>query len=349
MIKKEFGSDFHSCNQEFILDKNQKNFFEDKSFSFFLSGRSALYALLQQGIKNDGWKKVYIPSYYCQDVIENLSDLNIQVVVFQSNPNNLMLNYDFFEDEETSVFINVNYFGVRDFNTQLFKKIVVIDDLTHNINAIKISNANYVFGSLRKQLPIPLGGFLYSSHKLQLPKGKESIIADQAAENKTLGMFLKNEYLQNRFSNKDLYRSYYSKAEEQLTKLYRDYKLPVLAENILERLNVQEILKKKESNIKLALKYLKDYLNYTFSIDESSLGLLLFFDSNIQRDFVRNKLIKSNVYPAILWPNQKINNDISYQNRFLFLHIDYRYSKEDIIYITTALKKSIQECQKQKL
>lgn len=349
MRKKEFGSDFHSCSQEFILDKNQRNFFEAENFSFFLSGRSALYALLQHGIKKNGWKKVYIPSYYCQDVIKSLSDLNIQVIVFQSNPNNLILDYDFFEDEETSIFVNVNYFGVRNFNTQFFKKIVVIDDLTHNINAIKISNANYVFGSLRKQLPISLGGFLYSPHKLQLPKGKESIIADQVAENKTLGMFLKNEYLQNRFPNKDLYRSYYSKAEEQLTKLYKDYKLPVLVKNILERLNVEEILKKKESNILLALKYLKDYLNYVYSMDKNSLGLLLFFESNIQRDFVRNKLIKFNIYPAILWPNQKEDSDISYQNRFLFLHTDYRYSKEDIIYITTVLKNSIQECQKQKL
>ncbi|WP_299675068.1 hypothetical protein [uncultured Tenacibaculum sp.] len=349
MINKEFGSDFHSCNKEFILNKKQNFFFDNKDFSFFLSGRSALYALIKYGVENYGWTKVYIPSYYCQDVIESLSELNIEIVVFQSNPDDLLLNYDFFEDNKTSVFINVNYFGVKKNNTEIFKKIVVVDDLTHCIQGVKESRSDYVFGSLRKQLPIPLGGFLYSPHKLKLPKGKGSILADQAAENKTLGMFLKNEYLQNRFLNKDLYRSYYSKAEEQLIKLYKDYKLPSLAENILETLNVEKILKKKESNIKLALKHLENYLSYLFSVKESSLGLLLLFDSNTQRDFVRRKLIQSNIYPAILWPNQKTDIDINYQNRFLFLHLDYRYSEEDIIYITTELKKSIQECQKQKL
>lgn len=344
MINKEFGSDFHSCDKSFFLSKKNFFFSDSKNFSYFLSGRSALYALLKQGIKNSGWTKVYIPSYYCQDVIENLSELNIQVIVFQSNPNNLILDYDFFEDVNTSVFINVNYFGVLDFNVQVFKNIIVVDDLTHNIFAIKNSTACYVFASLRKQLPVPLGGVLYSPNKFELPLGEDNSQADQAAEHKALGMFLKTEYLHNRFPNKDVFRSYYIMAEEQLTALYKDYKLPVLAENILKVLNVERILRMKESNLKFALNHLKEYSNYIFSLDLNSLGLLLFFNSNLQRDFVRARLIEYKIYSSILWPNQKTNEDIIYQNRFLFLHTDYRYTEEDIIYITTILKQSIQEC-----
>lgn len=349
MRKKEFGSEFHFCDKDFILKKQEKVFFDDKSFSYFLSGRSSLYALLKQGIKELGWKKVYVPSYYCQDVIENLPELGIEVITFNFNPQKTLLDIDFFEDDKSSVFINVNYFGIVMPNIGLFKSMTIVDDLTHDLLSIKESSSDYVFASLRKQLPIPLGGVLYSPKKYKLPTGIECVKGGETAEYKTLGMFLKREYLENRFHNKDLFRNHYEKAEKQLTSLYKDFALPVLVKNILDGLAFERIIKKKESNIKLCSKQLKDFNDFLVSSNEKALGILLLFNSSSERDFVRNKLIEVNVYPAILWPNQKTELDINYQNRFLFLHVDFRYSEEDIIYITTELKKSILECQKQEL
>lgn len=348
-MSKEFGSDFHICNPEFTLSTNQKSFFNDEDYSFFISGRSALYALLKQGVKEFGWKKAYVPSYYCQDVIENFTELGVEVITFDFNPQNRLLDVGFFEDERKNVFINVNYFGIVTPNITLFKNMIIIDDLTHDLLSIKKSSADYVFTSLRKQLPIPLGGILYSPKKYKLPTGIESVKGDQTAEYKTLGMFLKSEYLENRCKNKDLYRNYYVKAENQLTFLYKDFILPTLVKDILYGLAVEKIIKKKESNIKLCSKQLEDFNDYLVSSNEKALGILLLFSSSNKRDFVRNRLIEANIYPAILWPNQKTQQDINYQNRFLFLHVDFRYSEEDIIYITEELKKSILECQKQKL
>ena len=56
----------------YFLDKNQKNFFEAESFSFFLSGRSALYALLQQGIKNDAIANGISPEVLAKKYIKAL-------------------------------------------------------------------------------------------------------------------------------------------------------------------------------------------------------------------------------------------------------------------------------------
>jgi hypothetical protein len=54
--------------------------------------------------------------------------------------------------------------GVKKLDTSFLKKSVIIDDLTHNLLSFNESNADYCFASLRKQIPIAVGGFCLSKN-----------------------------------------------------------------------------------------------------------------------------------------------------------------------------------------
>ena len=66
-------------------------------------------------------------------------------------------------------------------------------------------------------------------------------------------------------------------------------------------------------------------------------GLVLVFEENVLRNKLRSYLIENNIYPAVLWPFQKKESDIFYENRTLFIHLDYRYSWEDIDFIVLKI------------
>src|SRR5687767_5128857 len=141
MINKEYGSDFHLClEDEFLQSREEYMFSDSKIFSFFFSGRSAIYSLLEFGIKNFGWKNVYFPAYYCHEVVHFISKLPIEIIYYAFNP--FLDTYEkeiHVEDRRENVVISVSFFGLCKLNLNSYKRIVVIEDVTHNILAFKDS------------------------------------------------------------------------------------------------------------------------------------------------------------------------------------------------------------------
>ncbi|HAR73186.1 MAG TPA: hypothetical protein DCR77_07235, partial [Flavobacteriaceae bacterium] len=79
MINKEFGSDFHFLAEKKLINYNSLNDLENFVDEFYFSGRVALYEILKFGIEQKGWKKLYVPSYYCQEVYHFIRNLNISI------------------------------------------------------------------------------------------------------------------------------------------------------------------------------------------------------------------------------------------------------------------------------
>ena len=174
LTDKEFGSDFHVCLKEDFLQHDETNIFFDKErFSLFFSGRSALYSLLKYGIEKYNWRKVYFPDYYCHEVIEFVRSLSIEIAYYEFNPyldsEKEVIEVD---DHEGNVIVTVLFFGITTPRLNYSKKAALIEDVTHNILAFKESRADYCIASLRKQLPVPCGGFTYSPLNKPLPHVK---------------------------------------------------------------------------------------------------------------------------------------------------------------------------------
>ncbi len=338
ITNKEFGSDFHLCTESKWQTNNQ-NFFL-KNTTLFLSGRTALYALLKQGIKKHNWKTVYFPSYYCQEVVKFIQDLTIDVKIYDFNPFLDTIDKDFkINDNPTSVIINVDFFGLKHHLFLSIKKAVLIDDLTHNLEAIKTSTADYIFGSLRKELPIPSGGFLASSNGFKLPKGKQSRLANSIAIKKFTAMYLKKRYLEGLSNDKDTFREIFIESEENLEGKLKSAKIPKTAKVLLQNLDITQILKAKKENINQALSNLKIDKDLVLNSQKTRLGagLVLQLKSKKNRDELKSYLISKKIYPAVLWPGQLTKRDIEIEDKVLFLHLDYRYNTEDINLIINKL------------
>lgn len=149
----KFDSDLNCNNKEFW------NFGTDTRFT--LSGRTAIYYILENILKNKKIKKAYVPSYSCSSMIQPFNDLGIEVVYYDVYYNEeLKYNIEFRKDID--IFFAMNYFGYSETNMnsyiEKFKSIgkIVIEDITHSIFSIKkfSSYSDYLVGSLRKWLPI---------------------------------------------------------------------------------------------------------------------------------------------------------------------------------------------------
>jgi hypothetical protein len=342
MINSEYGSEFHYCQEkQWSLENTSNSIFYGNTISLFFSGRSALFSVLEQGIKNDGWEKVFFPSYYCHEVIHFIKELSIQVVYYDFNP---FLDFETkrinIEDVESNVIVNVDFFGLKKLDVSSFQNAKIIDDQTHNILDLKNSKADYCFGSIRKELPIPMGGFCYSPKRYALPNAKYNSECEALAIQKLSAMFLKKKYLEDALVTKDLFRMLFAAVENDFEANYTNAKMPNIAQSILFQLDIDKILEAKRNNLNFAIESLKDCKKIKINLGAKSkaLGLVLECNSGEERNQLKLFLIEKNIFPAILWPDQINQRDKEIEDKILFLHVDYRYSTKDIIIIITTLK-----------
>lgn len=331
----EYGSDFHYFEGD--NSSGGTSLFESETISLFFSGRVALFNLLNFGIQKYKWKKVGFPSYYCYEVVDFCGNLPIETAYYNYNPFSDIQNIEW-EDDDRNVFINVDFFGIKKIDTSFLKKSVIIDDLTHNLLSIKESKADYCFGSLRKQLPIGVGGFCLGLKEDVTFSVPVNDFANKIALQKLSAMFLKSEYLIGKFANKDVFRNLFIDAEHQFESSQTNSKLPEPIKVQLIALNEKELIQKTLNNIVRAKDKLYFHHCRVLSSDKGTAsGLVLLFEESALRNELRSYLIENRIYPAVLWPSQKTEDDIFYENRMLFIHLDFRYSLEDIDFMVLKI------------
>lgn len=335
MRNKEYGSDFHYYPSE--ATKTEHSIFSENHLSLFLSGRVALFNLLSFGIENYGWNKVGFPSYYCHEVVDFCRTLPIEILYYNHNPFNPIV-FDWV-DNENSVFINVDFFGVSKLDTSFIKKSIVIEDVTHNLLEFKSSNAIYCFGSLRKQLPVPVGGFCYDRNNNFSSNLNVNDFSEELAKQKLSAMQLKSSYLKGEFAQKEVFRKLFIEAESLFESSKTNSAIPVSVKNIFLQLPHKQLITKTRSNIKLAKSILEldDKVKMLVSNQNTEMGLVLLCETPSIRDSLKSFLINNKIYPAIIWPNQKNEADINFESKVLFVHVDFRYDTEDIHFIVKQL------------
>lgn len=335
MKNKEYGSDFHFYEGEETT--SESSLFRNEKESLFFSGRVALYNLLDYGIRNYGWKRVGFPSYYCHEVVEFCETLQIELFYYPYNP--FQPRIFKWEDEKSNVFINVDFFGISMLDTSFIKKSVIIEDLSNNLLSIKNSSANYFFASLRKQLPIPAGGFCYDSNNNFKSKLKVNNFSEEVALQKLSAMYLKSKYLKGEFFVKDIFRNLYVEAEKSFESNQTNTPIPDIVKTIFLKLSHEKLINKTRNNIKLAKSLFKSNDNFELlkNSQNTEMGLMLLCINKSIRDSFKSYLIDKNIYPAILWPDQKNEIDKTFENRVLFVHADFRYNKDDIRFIINQI------------
>ena len=181
---KEFGLDTHCYRSQGQGEFTLSDFFPIANY--YADGRQTLIHLY----KSQGWTRLWVPMYFCYDVIESLTKAGLDLRYYADHPG-------YTDDSKTleaihkngylrpkDAVLRVNYFGTRSYRSTEKLPVAIVEDHTHDLIgewALK-SQADWCIASLRETLPILKGAILWSPLGLDFPKASDaSCLLDKAS------------------------------------------------------------------------------------------------------------------------------------------------------------------------
>ena len=334
----EFGSDFHKCDDAFGIQTH----FLQCPIRYYANGRLPISALIYA----QKWTRIWVPVYYCYDVVNHIMSTGIQVLFYDdyplaSNDDEIIRSLPF---EDGDVLLRVNYFGLRDVRRNVNISVPVIEDHTHSLISswcIK-SDADWCVASIRKTIPVPAGGILWSPQNHSLPEQLSALPGcENMAKLRYWAMNLKANYLING-GEKDEFRDKFLFSEEIIESLDNSG-MDAISLEIIQNFDVQRWYNRKRENWHILQRELCPKFNVVRSEDAHELyqfSLLIYCNSKYEREALRDYLIQNKVYPAILWkiPDKlEYSMALDFSDRMLSIHCDARYSIEDMIQLSHIL------------
>lgn len=335
---KEFGSDFHSLNGF----QSRRTHLDDiyKDAVYLADGRMCLLSL----IEHNGWKRIWLPEYFCYEVIDTIKTLSgIEIKYY--------LDYPGYDDtagigkidfREGDVLFRVNYFGMRDKRSETPIPVPVIEDHTHDLlgHWALYSDADWCIASLRKTLPIAEGGMMWSPKGLDLTAYAASSSDDNEVmmAKRWMAMDMKAAYLSGEAVDKEAFRSLYMETEEWFdTASVSGMDSRSMA--TIRTLDINAWYNAKRKN----LEAIGGILSNELCAEDESCNLFSFVLRTNNRQEVRQSLIDSKVYSAILWnvPDTVSTEVKKFSQSMLSIHCDGRYSVEDMAEIASRTKNAL--------
>ena len=340
---REFGSDFHFIDSYNSGRAHLTNVFSGATL--LADGRQCIVVLIRQY----GWKRIWMPDYFCYEVIDTIKEqTGIKVMFYEDTP----LREGQAEDlpfKEGDVLLRMNFFGLRDKRSNKNIPCPVIEDHTHDPfgHWALYSDADWCISSIRKILPLPEGGMMWSPKEYKVEvEIKPSNENEKIASIRWEGMEMKSKYLKGESVRKDDFRKRYTETEE-----WFDFAEPTPIDErskmvVSKQLDINLWQGAKRNNWAFLQSLVnKDVCTVLKPEDETCtmFSLVLLFDNEETRDKVRKHLIEARVYPAILWavPESASENARNFSDRMLSIHCDGRYSTEDIQHLASILNKAI--------
>lgn len=344
----EFGSDFQYIQPQKGCGSTLYDYFPKANL--YVDGRQALIHLYH----SQGWKRLWLPEYFCYDVIETLKQAGLDIRFYTDYPgygednrtlDAIQLNGYF---RPTDAILRVNYFGTRSFrNSERLSVAAIVEDHTHDLigDWARFSTSDWCIASLRKTLPLPEGGILWSPKGLSLPKTPSlSEENEKIATIRWEAMKLKERYLTGEMVEKATFRSGYVNTEayfdtapvSALDKKSKEY---------LRSFDIRKWYEQKQENWKLLKDIKKDGIRVLYPENQACypFSLVLLFDLIDDRERVRKALIDKQVYPAVLWsiPSPKEGEIFKISRGMLSIHCDGRYNTADIQQLKSLIESVI--------
>lgn len=340
----EFGSDFHSCS----FPSGEGGRMPLEGWTLYASGRQALQHLVETGVKRFGWKRLWAPAYYCGESLEYVRGIEVAryPLLPDETPAFERLN-QVCGFREGDVLMLVNFFGMHDMVDVEGWEVPVIEDHTHDLAApwALDSRAAWCFASLRKQLPVADGGVLWSPKGLELPAlstSEPDAAYSEIALRRNRAMQLKARYLAGEEVEKQEFLPLFAATEEAFAELPLSAPCEVTVETV-KNIDIQEWRAQKARN----LRYIKELFvpSKCEVLDRATFSLLLRFPCREARDAARRELIAKCVYGAVLWPDvyglRPDSEELRWADRVLSLHVDGRYTPEDMTLLAEILNKTV--------
>lgn len=342
---REFGSDFQIVKSYQVEKALLMGIYHDEVL--FADGRHCIEALIRQY----GWKRLWMPAYFCYNIIEYLQKkTGIEIVFYVDYPGN--------DDRKTiselcfqegDVLFRMNYFGLRPFRSSKDIPVPVIEDHSHDLigDWARNSDADWCIASLRKIIPIPEGGIVWAPKGYKLDCHLEQSSSNMAlAQKRWRAMEEKSKYLAGLLDDKDSFRELYLETEDAFDDLEIS-SIDERSKDFLHHFDLDAWYKAKHRNWKM-LSRLSSIKGITVVLPESEelipFSCVILFENHSERERVRKKLIDTFIYPAVLWnvPENVDREVSSVSERMLSIHCDGRYNENEMQYLLNTINTIIQ-------
>lgn len=319
----------------------------------YASGRDALRSLLRYGLARRGWRRLWMPTYFCQEVVESLLETGIQILAYPDSPVDDEPDLRNLQPRVGDVLLRVNYFGLRTRSARAFDAgpMEIIENHTHDPWSAwaTASDADWCVASLRKTLPIPDGAVLWSPRGHELPS--QPPVTDrraQASLRKLSAMTIKGHYLNGDQVDKEIYRELATAGESEIAS-GEVSGMTNWSAALLLRFPYSQWRRRRMVNhwtISEALEGLGCVRVLQPQDPEQScpFSAVLVFDNHELREAVRKRLIDYRVYPAILWQMEGALIDgipathFSLSRTLLSIHCDMRYAGGDVLKVAQIIR-----------
>lgn len=291
---KEIGSEFWDIP---LTQNKERKLFPDTAL-YYLSGRSALNAILDDICRNNAVKTAALPSWCCDSMIKPFLSHGLEVHFYPIYLDESQRLVQEIESVKSDVLLVMDYFGFL--NCPDYKKnTVVIRDITHSVFSGINNDADYVFGSLRKWTGLYTGGFAWSNIS-ELAEVSENAHLLEYYLLRQRAMKQKKDYINSGTGDKS-FLALFSEAEEWLDNnaiIYGSSERDRLAINMIDAYYIRE---RRVNNAKYLLQRLGD-LSFVKHVEEDECPLFVpIFLDNPKRNCLRKYLIENSIYCPIHW------------------------------------------------
>lgn len=342
----EIGSEFWKRHEKYVLENEE----------LFLSGRTALNAILKDILSEGSVSSALLPSYCCHTMIEPFQKNKIPVRFYDVFIDEKgKLNADIPEPRKNEIFYVMQYFGNHDlcYTGSITKELeeqnwsglwkISIEDTTHSCyyggHEFK---ADYEFKSCRKWMA--LDGIAIARKK----KGTFSVKPERWKVNRDFchlrnkAFAIKNGFISEKSNCKSDFLDMFRESELLLSSDYEGYRPDVntvIQYFTMEMSDREQLREKRIENSKILIDGLKEIKEIMILLNYSDTLICPLFVPVIvpkdHRDSLRQYLIDHDIYCPVHWPLTEAHNNISERAREIYdrelsLICDQRYGKEDM-------------------
>lgn len=319
-MRREIGSEFWQIPQ------GAQNGMFPRGTQWFLSGRSALSAIIADMQRQRRIRSVALPSWCCASMIRPFVDAGIAVRFYP-----VCFDGAFRQDPDAAdcdALLLMDYFGFAAGRAAAQSGRIVIRDITHSLFSQADHTADYCFGSLRKWAGFKTGGFAWGLRAPSPAAEEAQFVALRAA-----AMAQKARYMQGETDEK-AHLALYQAAEAHLDGLTGIFAADPADARAAEQLDAAFIRQRRRQNARVLMESLPDQLLFpALSATDCPLFVPLLVPDQ-RRNALQRHLIAQQIYCPVHWPPSDLHA-LTPQTRWLYDHTlslvcDQRYTPADM-------------------
>lgn len=277
------------------------------------------------------YRKVYIPYYTCEVILEPLKKLDIQYEFYHINPDLELADGIYLQQDEAILY--TNYFGLKQRYigtlSEKFGQQLIVDN-TQAFYAKPIKGID-TFYTCRKFFGVPDGAYLYVDKLLDNDLKEDTSWRRMSFLTKRIDLGAEAGYADFQELGKSL-------VGQPIKKMSN------LTERLMRSVDYGIVKKSRQDNFALLHEALKDTNQFDIDIDADAVPMVypyLTDGENLRKHLIQNKIFVAKYWPNVLnWCKQ---SDIEYMltSNTVCLPVDQRYGEEEMEYIISIISKKI--------